>query len=91
MMFTREASDITAVALFTDGLQKEAVDFQHRKANGEFIPQAISILRDAGTGSHHTGRTQSTADQRRNQGRPGDDRRPVYSTSTTPGTACSSG
>lgn len=51
-MFSRGASGITAVALFTDGLQKEAVDFQHRKANAVFIPQAIAILRDTGTGSH---------------------------------------
>ena len=48
-MFSREASGITALALFTDGLQKHAVDFQNRKANGEFILQAITILRGAGT------------------------------------------
>lgn len=47
--FSREASGITGLALFTDGLQKYAVDFQNRKANGEFIPQAITILRDAET------------------------------------------
>ena len=45
--FTREATGITALALFTDGLQKDAVDFQHRKANDDFIPQAIAILRNA--------------------------------------------
>ena len=45
--FTREATGITALALFTDGLQKDAVDFQHRKANDDFIPQAITILRNA--------------------------------------------
>ena len=45
--FTREATGITALALFTDGLQKHAVDFQHRKANDDFIPQAIAILRNA--------------------------------------------
>ena len=47
--FTREANGITALALFTDGLQKDAVDFQNRKANGVFIPQAITILRNVGT------------------------------------------
>ena len=49
--FTREATGITALALFTDGLQKDAVDFQHRKANDDFIPQAITILRNAETGN----------------------------------------
>ena len=45
--FTREATGITALALFTDGLQKDAVDFQNRKANGDFIQQAITILHNA--------------------------------------------
>ena len=48
-MFSRDTSGITALTLFTDGLQKYAVDFQNRKANDEFIPQVITILRDAGT------------------------------------------
>ena len=47
VMFTRETSDITALAMFTDGIQKQAVDFQNRKANAEFIAGAISALREA--------------------------------------------
>ncbi len=47
-MFSRETSGITALALFTDGLQKHAVDFQNRRAKDAFIPQAISILRAVG-------------------------------------------
>ena len=56
-MFKRETSGITALALFTDGLQKEAVDFQNRKANGDFIPQAISVLRDTQEGTPQLGET----------------------------------
>ena len=56
-MFSRETSGITALALFTDGLQKEAVDFQNRKANGDFIPQAISVLRDTQEGTPQLGET----------------------------------
>lgn len=51
-MFTRETSGITALALFTDGLQKYAVDFRNRKANADFITQAITAMRNAGTGEH---------------------------------------
>ena len=44
--FANKTSGITAMALFTDGIQKNAVDFRNRRANDEFIPQAINIVRD---------------------------------------------
>lgn len=49
-MFTRETSGITALALFTDGLQKYAVNFQKRKANADFVTQAITAMRNVETG-----------------------------------------
>ena len=49
--FTNQATGITALALFTDGIQKSAVDFRNRKANEDFIPQAIAMMRDQETGS----------------------------------------
>ena len=56
-MFTRETSGITALALFTDGLQKYAVDFRNRKANADFITRAITAMRNAETGEHPTDTT----------------------------------
>lgn len=56
-MFTRETSGITALALFTDGLQKYAIDFKNQKANADFIKQAIAAIRNAGTGEHTTDTT----------------------------------
>lgn len=43
-VFQNEASKVQSVALFTDGLQKLAIDFQHKKANQVFMEQAMSSL-----------------------------------------------
>ena len=43
-VFQNEASNVDSVALFTDGLQKLAIDFQHKKANQAFMEQAMSSL-----------------------------------------------
>ena len=46
--FFNQTEDATALAIFTDGLQKQAVDFAHKRPHAEFIDDAIA----AGTHEH---------------------------------------
>ena len=45
-IFNRETSGITAIMLFTDGLQNHAVDFRNKKAHDLFAPAVIAKLRE---------------------------------------------
>ena len=67
--FTREATGITALALFTDGLQKDAVDFQHREGERRLHPTSNNhpTQREENQMPARNGRP--TAGRRRNQER----------------------
>ena len=43
-MFENEATNVDSVALFTDGIQKLAIDFKQKRANQEFMEQAMSSM-----------------------------------------------
>ena len=76
--FTREATGITALALFTDGLQKDAVDFQNRKANGDFIPTGHNHPAQCGERQLPAENDGSPAGRGRNQERPGTSRERLH-------------
>ena len=44
---TAQTEGITSVALFTDGIQKHAINFREKKADAGFIPRAVEVLIEA--------------------------------------------
>lgn len=51
-VFENEATNVDSVALFTDGLQKLAIDFQRKRANQAFMEQAIGSLSTSSQNIH---------------------------------------
>ena len=43
-VFENEATDVNSVALFTDGLQRLSIDFKRKRANQDFMEQAMKSL-----------------------------------------------
>ena len=70
IVFPNETSGINAVTLFTDGLQRLAIDFAAKKADQSFMHDALAAIRTPLSnqhGKHHTNANSAAGNNRLSQ------------------------